>query len=407
MINQTKSDFKDNDAIVDDVAGQAYMEQFALETFQRADNAMKANKATRYDPVIWKIPARLITYSRQTADTFQAAATFLDVCQIWGPLEPELASKIKFAKYHSLRILKAMKAGEDPNLSNPAPEPDTEPPLDPNDPEVRMLNGSSVRDERQHDPRQPSVTEVQDEENEPPNAQRAPSVSPQPDQNQSHNQSILGENYYHDAVQPEVSPLDPASVIRDVADTGGYFPTAPGAPDHAHDGDPYVTSPIDPGSPPTVELPDAAALPPPRASEHHSHEPITHGSMHSFPPPDFPPADIPPPVAPVPNYPSTHPPASVPYSHNQYVPTPTQIPQPPTQPSLPTPRAPQRQPAPVRSMVSPPTSTQPNYATDEEAILKAQKHARWAISALNFEDVPTAVKELRGALEILGAEIQQ
>lgn len=43
-----------------------------------------------------------------------------------------------------------------------------------------------------------------------------------------------------------------------------------------------------------------------------------------------------------------------------------------------------------------------NYATDEEAILKAQKHARWAISALNFEDVKTAVKELQGALESLG-----
>ena len=33
----------------------------------------------------------------------------------------------------------------------------------------------------------------------------------------------------------------------------------------------------------------------------------------------------------------------------------------------------------------------------------AQKHAKWAISALNFEDVPTAVRELRKALELLGA----
>jgi vacuolar protein sorting-associated protein VTA1 len=33
----------------------------------------------------------------------------------------------------------------------------------------------------------------------------------------------------------------------------------------------------------------------------------------------------------------------------------------------------------------------------------AQKHAKWAISALNFEDVPTAVRELRRALELLGA----
>src|SRR5690606_42032545 len=40
---------------------------------------------------------------------------------------------------------------------------------------------------------------------------------------------------------------------------------------------------------------------------------------------------------------------------------------------------------------------------DTEAILKAQKHAKWAISALNFEDIPTAVKELREALKTLGA----
>jgi vacuolar protein sorting-associated protein VTA1 len=35
---------------------------------------------------------------------------------------------------------------------------------------------------------------------------------------------------------------------------------------------------------------------------------------------------------------------------------------------------------------------------DDVAVADAQKHARWAISALNFEDVPTAIKELRIAL---------
>jgi len=36
-----------NDAIVDDVAAKAYVEQFALETFQRADDAIHKNKAAR------------------------------------------------------------------------------------------------------------------------------------------------------------------------------------------------------------------------------------------------------------------------------------------------------------------------------------------------------------------------
>jgi vacuolar protein sorting-associated protein VTA1 len=45
-----------------------------------------------------------------------------------------------------------------------------------------------------------------------------------------------------------------------------------------------------------------------------------------------------------------------------------------------------------------------NFSTDQKDINQAQKHAKWAISALNFEDVPTAVKELRNALAMLGAQ---
>lgn len=44
-----------------------------------------------------------------------------------------------------------------------------------------------------------------------------------------------------------------------------------------------------------------------------------------------------------------------------------------------------------------------HYRTDDNAISNAQKHAKWAVSALNFEDVDTAVKELKIALDTLGA----
>ena len=44
---KTKADNPENDAILNDLAGQAYVEQFGLETFQRADNAVRANKASR------------------------------------------------------------------------------------------------------------------------------------------------------------------------------------------------------------------------------------------------------------------------------------------------------------------------------------------------------------------------
>jgi vacuolar protein sorting-associated protein VTA1 len=35
-----------NDAIHDDIAAQAYVEQFALETFERAEKQVRANKVT-------------------------------------------------------------------------------------------------------------------------------------------------------------------------------------------------------------------------------------------------------------------------------------------------------------------------------------------------------------------------
>jgi len=44
---QMKAQYASDDAIHDDVAGQAYVEQFALETFARADNAVRANKASK------------------------------------------------------------------------------------------------------------------------------------------------------------------------------------------------------------------------------------------------------------------------------------------------------------------------------------------------------------------------
>lgn len=43
---QFKAENSANDAVTDDVASQAYVEQFAFETFQRGENAMRADKAT-------------------------------------------------------------------------------------------------------------------------------------------------------------------------------------------------------------------------------------------------------------------------------------------------------------------------------------------------------------------------
>lgn len=70
-------------------------------------------------------------------------------------------------------------------------------------------------------------------------------------------------------------------------------------------------------------------------------------------------------------------------------------------------------PAAASAFKPPPPSTNGAFATngaangaavevDDAAMADAQKHAKWAISALNFEDVPTAIKELKIALAALG-----
>lgn len=44
---KVKAEQGENDAIIDDVAGKAYVEQFGLETLERAENTIKQNRVSR------------------------------------------------------------------------------------------------------------------------------------------------------------------------------------------------------------------------------------------------------------------------------------------------------------------------------------------------------------------------
>jgi len=222
-LEKFKNEHITDETVTDDVAGKAVVEQFGLETFARADNAVRANMA-----------------SRQTADTFQASATFLELLAIWGPIEAEFQQKIKYGKFHALRIAKALRAGEDPNLSNPEPEPkpeDLAPPLDPNDPEVLALNGGSG----QH--RQPSVVDAPDESgslqtnlaaqsylDESIHPSRAPSVPPLTEPNTSQAASAGVSPLPKDAVNfytNNANDVSPVSPDRKSSVGGNYFPSMP------------------------------------------------------------------------------------------------------------------------------------------------------------------------------------
>ncbi|KAI0799174.1 Vta1 like-domain-containing protein [Xylaria sp. FL0064] len=372
-LEQMKTDQANNDAILDDVAGQAYVEQFAQETFDRALRPLKANKVTQ-----------------QTASTFEAAATFFQLVNIWGQPEPETQDKIKYAKWNAARILKAIKEGKDPNESNPKQEePKAEEsviPLDPNDPEVQLIGSAQ--------PRPATVEDVPDDGQMP----HAPTSSYS--LNAAAPVSAPNSPLPPTAQVPDpVSPIAPPDVPAQ--DPGSYFPSAP---------PPTNQSPLD--------LPSTTSMPPPGS--------VTHGTFGA--PPEIPSPSShhpskPPSVSfasPSPGVPSSpqdfyHPP-----QHHQQAPAPPFIP-PPQQHYTPTqaPSAPHNyhtgysQPAVQRATPAPPPqpaqqyggNSQPTgaYNYDDMAISQAQKHAKWAISALNFEDVPTAVRELQAALTTLGA----
>ncbi|KAI1799017.1 DUF605-domain-containing protein [Daldinia bambusicola] len=341
-----------NDAIHDDEAGQAYVEQFAQETFERALRPLKANKVTQ-----------------QTASTFEAAATFFQLVQIWSKPDTETQEKIKYAKWNAARILKAIKEGKDPNESNPKPEEvrheEVPPALDPNDPEVQMLGGGH--------PKPASVEDVPDEDGRPhptstdsyqtfPAPVSAPTSPPPP--------SALGPD--------QVSPIVPSG--PPTSDPENYFPNAPSVPDALNL--PSTTDMPLPGPAPFDHTDPSPIIPSPSSHDPAGLPPASFSPSNTAPAPqDFYRPTPTPPVAPQPQ--RQIPPQAPPASQNYY-----------SQPS---------QPVPPPQQYGGNGGSSNGLNTDDMAIVQAQKHAKWAISALNFEDVPTAVRELQAALATLGA----
>ena len=292
-------------------------------------------------------------FCRQTADTFQAAATFLELCQIWGDIDPEIAGRIKFAKYHAVRIVKAIKAGEDPNATNPAPTEEEEAPVA--DPDVQAFDESVA--EQASKPRQASVEEIQDE------ADRMG--------RQMARQSSLDESLHPSRASS--LPRPPASSTPEIPSVPQNAPGSPGRMDIDDRNSGGLELPSTPG---TIGGPSGVPNLPDTPGFHAPHTSKPSNTFQSFPPPAASPS------VPAPN------PASF------YDPTSASA-------RIPPPAA-----SPARAPIAPPPAapSQPSHGVDDNSITLAQKHARWAVSALTFDDVDTAIKELKNSLRYLGTE---
>ncbi|SHO78636.1 Uncharacterized protein MSYG_2983 [Malassezia sympodialis ATCC 42132] len=93
-LEQLKGTLSENEAVTNDAIGQTYIENFALQIFLGADNEEREGKA-----------------SRSTAQSFLAASKFLELLQVFGPLEPDMQTKIKYAKWKAAQISKALREG--------------------------------------------------------------------------------------------------------------------------------------------------------------------------------------------------------------------------------------------------------------------------------------------------------
>jgi len=330
---------------------------------------------------------------------------------IWAAPDAETQAKIKYAKWNALRIVKALKEGRDPNESNPksAPEPEEQlPDLDPKDPEVQALEGGPKS-------LQPSVVEVPDEQDLVDRRMARQSSIDQslhPSSQVSARGSPVSFEPYARNGDDNVSPLEPSPPNdRNGSIGGGYFPEVPS-----------FTAEEQPGSHPTAPPEDIVDL---RLPLQPSFAPGSQSPglnqfappSPRFVPPNPPPQDyyhqaVPPPAphhpTASPQQPYFAPPLQQPYQQ------PYQPPQPPHSHFAPSPA-----PQPAASQPTQYRNSQLNI--DDVSIAKTQKHARfvplsnrnafltvltwnrWAISALNFEDGETAVKELREALKTLGA----
>ncbi|KAI7699757.1 hypothetical protein KC353_g16281, partial [Hortaea werneckii] len=343
-----------------------------------------------------------------------AASTFLDLLSIWGPLEQEVAAKSKFAKFHALRIAKAIKAGEDPNATNPV----IEEPKQPEQPDEDGLEQELTDLEKQGAGAGAGAGAGGAQGG---SAYQPPTVEDAPRSGVASRSESTAPNDRAAAV----SPLDPvvAATGEDPIDNsgrqasigGGYFPSVPSEPAGTPgrldpDVDTAMTDPdrnfggqdIAHEQPPASMQAAAAARGTPHDPADFYNNPTAPAPSTSIPtPPGAPSRPSRPPPEQMDALSPSQPPAGT-YTPGSQAPPATFAPPSAPAPTISSggPPPPPSAPAPSQPPPPPPTG---GYRTDDDSVFQAQKHAKWAISALNFEDVETAVKELRGALGSLGA----
>ncbi|TBU63682.1 Vta1 like-domain-containing protein [Dichomitus squalens] len=388
LLEKIKSDIGPNDAVHDEPASAAYVENFALRVFAGADNEDRNGNITK-----------------NTARKFLAAANFLEILRTFDAEKttidlPDIEAKIKYAKWKAADIAKAFREGRRPTPGPaasaagsqdellaplpdvPVPDLNVVPPTTPPAANTPLSSHSSP----------PSITRSHPP---PPNLADAPPTD------------HLGP-HLPDGLAPPQPPQSP----------GSWSTTAtPGTPGFQRD-DATSSSVASSHSPPvsggvartafvsgelegkTEDEIDAEAPSPTSAAKSVHFSPSTVGGFGAPAAPFTNPPPYPPPSAPSFSPPS--PPASggYPSPSNRS----TRLPVPPAaSPHIPSSSYPHAHSVPLATSPVPDTTvTTLPVELSPQVIARAQKHCKFAISALDYEDREQAVKELRAALKMLG-----
>jgi len=103
LLEQEKQRLAVHEAITQSSVSAAYVEDFALRVFTSADNEDRNGQSTR-----------------STARKFLAAANFLELLKIFDPLPQEIEEKIKYSKWKAADISKAFREGRQPQPGPPS-----------------------------------------------------------------------------------------------------------------------------------------------------------------------------------------------------------------------------------------------------------------------------------------------
>ncbi|KAK4278426.1 hypothetical protein QN277_016274 [Acacia crassicarpa] len=410
LMNQLEKDKKSIKLEPDD---SLHLEGFALNVFAKAD---KQDRAGRSD--------------LSTAKTFYAASIFFEILNQFGPLQPDLEQKQKYAAWKAADIRKALKEGRKPIAGPPADDEDlsipSSIPSGKNDlgTTENTLAGPGSQSDAFHNydaanytglPSVPPAPKFHDTINDQHSSNIPPSLQFHDRENSQHSSNISPSSSYHSASYPSHDyPPPPPQDYHPPPPSQDYHPPPPQdyhPPPPSQDYHPPPPSQDYHPPPPSQDY-----HPPPPARSESSYSQLYNHQQYS--------QDHPQHLSP--NYPSHDTPVSYSYPHFQSYPSFTES----SLPSVPSnlnyyqgsgssyssesaplttnycSSALHNSSSPSRTVSEPISNSQTcqydsNYQPPPEKVAEAHKAARFAVGALAFDDVSVAVDFLKKSLELL------